>query len=121
MTAAAERIVAPSRNARETLPRSLVGRRQEAFFLDLLDSIDPPRFSVGDIITFDKESGRRYILTILGFRGESVDIMLYDGRPYWYVIDEDKLTTLRIIRTETMPAGDVAMYRDLLGLDRVMQ
>jgi len=123
MTAAAERILAPSRNARETLPRSLVGRpsdRREEF-LELFHSENPPPFCVGDMLKFIKEDGWSHVATILGFRADGdLDMMWYDGRPHHFTCSVVDIEALRIIEIRSLPLEDVRMYRDCLGLE-VMQ
>lgn len=122
MAAAAERILAPSRNARETLPRSLVGRPSDRRdeFLDIFESDNPPRFCVGDILKFFKTDGWSQIITILGFKeGGHVDMMWYDGRPHHFICCASELEALRIVEIRSLPLEDVRMYRDCLGLDAI--
>jgi hypothetical protein len=117
MTAAAERNRAPSRNARETLPRSLVGRRPDTFKA-LFASPNADRFQVGDMVNFIKEDGRQHWLVILGLNcGGHVDAAFWDGLPNHFETTIDVLSALRILKTEKMTMEDVSMYRRWLGID----
>lgn len=122
MTAAAERILAPSRTARETLPRSLVGRPSELRddFMEIFESKNPPRFCVGDMLKFFKTDGWSHVVTILGFKEHgNVDMMWYDGRPHHFTCCASELESLRIVEIRSLPLEDVRMYRDCLGLDPI--
>lgn len=122
MAAAAERNRAPSRNARETLPRSLVGRPSERRdeFLDIFESENPPRFCVGDMLKFFKSDGWSHVVTILGFREDDhLDMMWYDGRPHHFICFPSELEALRIVEIRSLPLEDVRMYRECLGLEAI--
>lgn len=120
MTHAARRSQPTRSNAREQLPRALVGRRRPAFH-DVFEQQNPPKFSVGDVIKFKKADGRVWYVTILGFRtGDEIDAMYYDGLPHPFLCTVSELSNLRIIEIDTMSKQDVDMYRDCLGLE-VMQ
>lgn len=104
-------------NAREQLPRALVGRRRQPF-LELFEMENPPKFSVGDMLKFQKVDGSVSYLTILGFKPDgTVESMFYDGRPHYFTCVDTDLDALRVLEVETMSAEDVASYREALSLE----
>lgn len=117
MTHASRRHEPARSNSREALPRALVGRRRPTFH-DVFEQQNPPKFSVGDMLKFQKSDGYVWYLTILGFRtGGVVDAMYYDGLPHPFLCTLSELSTLRIIEIKTMSQQDVDSYRSLLDMD----
>lgn len=117
MTHAARRSQPTRSNAREQLPRALVGRRRPTFH-DVFEQENPPKFSVGDMLKFQKSDGYVWYLTILGFRpGGVIDAMYYDGLPRPFLCTLSELSNLRIIEIKTMSQQDIDSYRAELGMN----
>lgn len=117
MTHATRRQEPARSNAREQLPRALVGRRRPTFH-DVFEQQNPPKFSVGDMLKFQKSDGYVWYLTILGFRpGGVVDAMYYDGLPHPFLCTLSELSNLRIVEITTISREDVEDYRAALGMD----
>lgn len=82
-----------------------------------LRSKNPAKFQVGDMITFEKASGRNWPLLILDIRGNDVDVICYNGNPHLVRIKVTTLDALRIVKIEKFNTEAVDMYRALVGLD----
>lgn len=78
---------------------------------------NPQKFQAGDVIDFEKEGGRKWPLMILGIRGDTADVICYDGNPHLLRIKVATLEALRITKVETSTEETIAMYRALVGLD----
>lgn len=59
---------------------------------------NPPRFQAGDVIDFEKETGRKWPLMIRGIRGGDVDVICYDGNPHLLRLKVATLEALRITK-----------------------
>lgn len=78
---------------------------------------NPPKFQAGDVIDFEKEGGRKWPLMILGIRGDTADVICYDGNPHLVRIKVATLEALRVTKMEASSEETVTMYRALVGLD----
>lgn len=84
----------------------------------ILHAPGPARWQAGDMITFEKADGLRWIVTILGReKSGEIQMMFYTGKPFFFMTTEDELAALRIVHIDTMNDETVTMYRRMLGLD----
>ncbi|WP_425963821.1 hypothetical protein [Rhizobium nepotum] len=117
MTHAARRHEPARSNAREQLPRALVGRRRPTF-LEEFTMENADRFRVGDNINISKPDGSQAWIIILGIKAcGKVEAALWTGLPQLFETTFDELSRLRVIRVEKMGKGDIAMYREWTGLE----
>ena len=81
----------------------------------LLHGPNPARHQAGDMITFEKADGLRWIVTVLGTAedGDMV-LMAWDGLPHLLYASEDALDRLRIIRVERADTASLAEWRTML-------
>ncbi|NTD84340.1 hypothetical protein [Agrobacterium tumefaciens] len=117
MTHASRRHEPARSNAREQLPRALVGRRRPTFLEDFaMENAD--RFKVGDNMNISKPDGKQAWIMILGDKPcGKVEAAFWTGLPQLFETTFDELSRLRVIRVEKMGKEDVEMYRQWVGLE----
>lgn len=78
----------------------------------LLHGPNPARYQPGDMLTFEKADGLRWIVTILGTAkdGDMV-LMAWDGLPHLLYASEDVLNRLRVVRIEHADPATLAEWR----------
>jgi hypothetical protein len=117
MTQAARRSEPTRSNAREQLPRALVGRRRPTF-LEEFTMENADRFKAGDMLNVSKPDGSQAWILILGIQDcGKVEAAFWIGLPQLFETTVDELARLRVIRVEKMGQADVEMYRQWVGLE----
>lgn len=78
----------------------------------LLHGPNPARHQPGDMITFEKADGLRWIVTVLGTAedGDMV-LMAWDGMPHLLYASEGALDRLRIIQIERADPATLSEWR----------
>jgi hypothetical protein len=76
----------------------------------------PPRFQVGDVITYEDSEGWHRVVTILLTTscGGAV-AMVYDGLPHYEAIELKDLDCLRVLKIDRMGPHDVASYLTMMN------
>lgn len=117
MAAASRRPEVERSNAREQLPRALVGRRRPSFLEDFaMENAD--RFKAGEMLNVAKPDGSQAWVLILGMKPcGTVEAAFWTGLPHPFETTVDELARLRVLRVEKLGQEDIEMYRQWTGLD----